>query len=155
MEPEYGKYNLEELTDVYNNMDRTANPERYELVKELLEEKLASATTVQNDKHDNIDFRVNEKISGYKLISLLCSIACIGLFVYVLSSDDLSMGVKIAAGMFACILVYAVHSIYLSKVASLCCPKCGKPIMTKSEFPDDGLLIEAYDECYFCGHKFG
>lgn len=49
----------------------------------------------------------------------------------------------------------AIQAFYSIKKASIKCPECDKPIMTKSHTFDQSLITEsAYEKCYFCGHEF-
>ena len=98
---------------------------------------------------------MDSKISFYKFITTIAILVCFIGEAFLISSDTISMGVKITLGMIIVIFVYVINMIYFHKVSSLTCPKCRKPVMTKANFPDDSLIgLKSYEKCYFCGYDF-
>ena len=80
---------------------------------------------------------MDSKISFYKFITTIAILVCFIGEAFLISSDTISIGVKITLGMIIVIFAYVINMIYLHKVSSLRCPKCRKPVMTKADFPDE------------------
>ena len=98
---------------------------------------------------------MNEKINAYKAIAIVTSVVCVFVAVSIFFDAEYPVGTKIFVGISAFVAIFAVQAIYYTKVGSLKCPKCQKPVMTKSSPLDQQQVsLKAYEKCYFCGHRY-
>lgn len=99
--------------------------------------------------------KVNDKINNYKLQSFVLSAVCFFGAFAVIMGEEYSTGLRIIIGITIFFALLAIQAFYSIKKASIKCPECDKPIMTKSHTFDQNLVTEsAYEKCYFCGHEF-
>ena len=95
------------------------------------------------------------KVARIKLLSIVITIAVISVFVYTMQNEVISTVTKIIAGMSLFVGGWAVHFFLDTKINSIKCPSCQKPILIKTAWYDqNGLLSEPYKKCHFCGYEF-
>jgi hypothetical protein len=107
------------------------------------------------DKNLSLAMRkVKDRVVYYNIVRIIFSLAIlIAAPMLLIEANDLLH--PIATVIFALIafkIIIFVQAISLQRIASLRCPGCNKPILTKASAFDQNLkFLAAYDKCPFCG----
>lgn len=98
---------------------------------------------------------IGNKVKLYKSTNICISTIVVFVGGMLLLNSEIHTEYRILTflGLFA--LLFIVNAYFHSKIHSLRCPNCNKPIMTKTGNLDQkNVFMSAYSKCYFCGYEY-
>jgi len=93
-------------------------------------------------------------VFDYKVLLTIIEFILVTTLFVVVNNDSYSVSIKIIIGLIIVIIGTVIWIWVDSKMNSLKCPKCKKPILLKRDWFHFWDSTNPTKKCYFCNHEF-